>query len=38
MPRRSIALYIVLSIITCGLFSLYWQAQIANDVNQLVDD
>ena len=38
MPRRSIALYIVLSIITCGLFSLYWQAQIANDVNQLVDN
>ncbi|MCI5774731.1 MAG: DUF4234 domain-containing protein [Erysipelotrichaceae bacterium] len=38
MPKRSIPLYIVLSLITCGLFAFYWQAQIANDTNELIGD
>lgn len=33
MQKRSIGLSIVLSIITCGIYGLYWQYMIANDVN-----
>ena len=32
--KKSIGLYIFLSIITCGLFMLYWLVSIANDVNE----
>lgn len=38
MYKRNIPLYIILSIVTCGLFSLYWQAQLANDTNILMED
>ena len=31
--NRSIALYIVLTIITCGIFGLYWLVVLNNDVN-----
>lgn len=33
MQKRSVGLSIVLSIITCGIYGLYWQYMIANDVN-----
>lgn len=35
MKQRSIALCIIFSIITCGIYSIYWFACITNDVNYL---
>lgn len=37
VPSRSIGLYIVLSIVTCGLFMLYWLVCVVNDLNQAAD-
>lgn len=33
IQSRSIPLYIILSIVTCGIFGLYWLVCLANDVN-----
>ncbi len=33
MQKRDIALYIFFSIITCGIFCLYWIAVINDDIN-----
>ncbi len=33
IQRRNIGLYIILSIITCGIFSLYWMYTLAEDLN-----
>ncbi len=33
--KKSIGLYIFLSIITCGLFALYWLVSMANDLNEV---
>ena len=33
VQRRSIALYIVLTLITCGIFGIVWMIMLANDVN-----
>ena len=35
ITRRSIGLAIVLSIITCGIYALYWIGKINDDVNVL---
>lgn len=35
IEKRSIALYIVLSIVTCGIFGLVWFVMITNDLNKL---
>lgn len=35
MQQRSIAICIVLSIITCGLYALYWMAQLNDSVSIL---
>lgn len=36
MPtRRSIPVYIILTIVTCGLFGLYWFVVLSDDVNTL---
>lgn len=35
VERKSIALCIVLSLITCGLYSLYWMYCLAEDVNTI---
>lgn len=35
MQQRSIPLYIILSIVTCGIFGLVWFVMITNDLNQL---
>ncbi len=35
MEKKNIALYIVLSIVTCGIFHLVWIAMMANDLRTL---
>lgn len=35
VSERSIPLYIVLTIITCGLFSIYWFISMAGDIAKL---
>lgn len=37
VPFRNIALYIILTIVTCGLFSIYWQICLVNDLNSASD-
>ena len=37
VPNRSIGLYIVLTLITCGIFGLYWFVCIVNDLNTASD-
>ena len=34
IQNRNIVLYIILSIVTCGLFGWYWLFCLANDVNE----
>lgn len=36
IPRRSVGLCIVLSIVTCGIYSLYWLYCMAEDANRLI--
>jgi hypothetical protein len=38
IQRRSVATCIVLSIITCGIYALYWLYCLANDVNTVTRD
>ena len=35
--ERNIVLYIILSIVTCGIFAVYWFYAMAQDVNNLAD-
>lgn len=35
---KSIALYVILSILTCGIFSLYWLVVLAEDMNTISRD
>lgn len=35
LSQRSVALYVILSIVTCGIFSLFWYYQLTEDVNTL---
>ena len=35
---RSIVLSIVLSIVTCGIYGLYWMYELNNEVNELAQD
>ncbi len=35
--KRDIVISILLSIVTCGLFMLYWQYCLARDVNEVTD-
>lgn len=37
VPSRSIALYIILSFVTCGIFLIYWLICIVNDLNTAAD-
>ena len=37
IKERSIVLYIILSIITCGIFGLYWFVCITEDTNAAAD-
>lgn len=34
VPKRSVALAIVLSVLTCGLYSIYWFIVLTDEVNQ----
>ena len=38
LQRRSIPLCIVLSIITCGIYSLYWFVKVTDELNQVSGD
>ena len=33
VPTRSIPLYIILSLVTCGIFAIYWLVCLVNDLN-----
>lgn len=33
IKKRNVALYLILSIVTCGLFGLYWEYVLVNDTN-----
>ena len=35
IEKRNIGLCIVLTLVTCGIYGLYWMACLANDVNRL---
>ena len=38
MKKREIGLAIVFSIITCGIYAIYWLICLNNDANQLAED
>lgn len=38
VEKRDIALAIVLTIITCGIYGLYWFVKLNDDINVLADD
>lgn len=38
MEKRSVPIFVVLSIVTCGVFYLIWLAMIADDIKELSDD
>ena len=37
MKKRNIALCVILSIVTLGIYGIYWFVKITNDVNKLAD-
>ena len=37
MKKRNIALCVIFSIVTLGIYGLYWFVQITNDVNKLAE-
>ena len=38
MKQRSIAIAIILTIVTCGIYGLYWMVQLNNDINTLAEE
>lgn len=38
ITKKDIATQIILSVLTCGIYSLYWLATITDDVNNLLDE
>lgn len=38
MKERNIALCIILSFVTCGIYDLYWLYCMANDINEISGD
>ena len=38
MEKKNLALYIILSIVTCGIFALVWLAMLANDLRTMSND
>lgn len=38
IQKRNLAMYIVLSIVTCGLFGIYWFIVVTDDVKSIVND
>ena len=37
MKKRNVALCVIFTIITCGIYGFYWMAQINNCANELAD-
>ena len=37
ISERNIAVYIILSIVTCGLFMIYWLYALGKDIKELKD-
>lgn len=35
IKKRSVALAIILSIVTCGIYAIYWQVCLVNDMNKV---
>lgn len=38
VPQRNIVLYVILTIVTCGLFGLFWYISLTNDANDLLGE
>lgn len=38
IEKRDLALQLILSFLTCGIYSLYWMVTITDDVNKLLDE
>lgn len=38
VKRREIAVCIILSIVTCGIYALYWMACVTDDVNFMLNE
>lgn len=38
IENRDLAIQLILSFITCGIYSLYWMVTITDDVNKLLDE
>lgn len=38
IQNRNLAMYIVLTIVTCGLFGIYWFIVVTDDVKSIVND
>ena len=38
ITKRDIAVAVILSIVTCGIYGLYWFVVLSEDVNTLTDD
>ncbi len=38
IPRRNIALYVILSLVTCGLFAIYWFIVLTDDIGRMSGD
>lgn len=38
MKERNVALCVVFSILTCGIYGIYWFICLTNDMNQMVSD
>ena len=38
VEKRNIGVYLILSIITCGIFSIYWFVVLTDDVKKLSED
>ena len=38
MKRREIVVCIILSLVTCGIYQLYWMAKIADDTNYVAQE
>lgn len=38
MQQKNIAVSIILSIVTCGIYAIYWMISLTNDVNTLKND
>ncbi|MCI6888199.1 MAG: DUF4234 domain-containing protein [Lachnospiraceae bacterium] len=38
IKKRNVAFAIILSIVTCGIYAIYWQVCLVNDVNKMKEE